>query len=395
MKIKLEKLNNDEIYFFSLYTICLIVNILSSSFYGAILPGEIFEYIPPICVFLLLGREIIHQKMTIKAFIGGVFTIVCILIIANVSNNTRQASVFYMLFILFVARNIQFEKIARISAHIIGITLLFVILSAWAGIITNYVDTELRVGTVRYYLGFTYTLYAPALLLNYSMLKCYVWNETHTIRKAAFLLGINYCMYYFTQARLSFFLSIVITLVFCFINRTDKSKKKRYFVLLVPIFVLCFLVSVWLTITYNGNVEWMHQLNAFLGSRLSNMQKSILLYGVSFFGENIEWVGAGLNIYGTRNLKNYLYVDCVYVQMLQHYGIIFTIFFLLICTLAQYRCYKAGKYKLMLFLALIAVHGLIDDLVLYMEYNTFWFAMVQVLMMQQLQDMHLKSRDKV
>lgn len=395
MKIKLEKLNNDEKYFFSLYMICLIVNILSSSFYGAILPGGIFEYIPLICVFLLLGREIIHRKMTTKAFIGGIFTIVCILIIANVSNNTRQASVFYMLFILFAARNIQFEKVARISAHIIGVALLFVIFSAWAGIITNYVDTELRVGTTRYYLGFTYTLYAPALLLNYTMLKCYVWNEKHTIRKVAFLLGINYCMYHFTQARLSFFLSIVVILASYFINRADESKKNRYFVLLVPIYVLCLVASVWLTITYNGGIEWMQQLNTFLGSRLSNMQKSILLYGVSFFGENIKWVGAGLDIYGTRNLQNYLYVDCIYVQMLQHYGIVFTIFFLVICTLALYRCYKMDNYKLMVFLALIAVHGLIDDLIMYMEYNTFWFAVMAVMMTPQLQGTHLKSRDKL
>lgn len=384
MKLKLVKLNANEKVFFVVYAICLTVYIFSASFYGAIIPGILFEIVPPFCVFILTIMQLVQRKITHKALVGSIFIGISVLIIANVSNNTRQASVFYMLFFLFAARKISFDKVAQISAQIIGIVLLFIIFSAWAGIITNYVDTELREGVTRYYLGFTYTLYAPALLLNYTMLKCFVQNEKFSIKKMVFLLVVNYMMFYYTRARLSFVLAVVTILIsFLFYRETEEknAKKKRKYLFLIPTYIVCAAASIGLSVTYINGIGWMRELNSFLGARLSNMQRSLLLYGVSLFGKNVKWVGAGLDVFGNRNLQDYLYVDCLYVQILQHYGIIFTLFLLGICTFALYKCYKTNNYKLMVFLALVAVHALIDDLVLYMEYNTFWFAMMAVIAM--------------
>jgi len=91
-------------------------------------------------------------------------------------------------------------------------------------------------------------------------------------------------------------------------------------------------------------------------------------------GQKISWVGNGLNAYGQKNVNMYTYVDCLYIQILQRYGIVFTSCWLIILTATIYRCYRTKDYHLMIILTLIAGHCIIDDLTLYIYFNTFWFA---------------------
>ena len=97
------------------------------------------------------------------------------------------------------------------------------------------------------------------------------------------------------------------------------------------------------------------------------------MYGVSLFGSgNIEWVGAGLDAYGNQSTETYFYVDNLYIQVLQRYGIIFMIIFLTLTTALMIQCYRKNENILVILLAIIAVHGLIDDLIMYLQMNTFW-----------------------
>ena len=392
MKLRILKFYEYEKLFFPLYIAFLIVSILSSSFYAVYIPGMVFEYVPLICVITLVVGEFSRKKNSRKEILGLIFTLIAVVLISRVSADTRQASVFYMLFFMFAAREIDFKKIAKVSALVIGVTLLLVVLSSQVGIIQDYIDTELRAGTTRHYLGFTYTLYGPALLLNYTMLKCYVWNKKHRVFKISCLYAASMVMYTMTQARLSFLCCIVVIAVFCFQEKLC-GKKHWAFLLLIPIYFVCFLLALFFTISYSTGSNWIVDLNAFLGNRLANMQKSLMLYGVSLFGENIKWIGAGLNIFGKRDLTNYLYVDCFYIQILQHYGIIFTLFFLIVSTVVMYKCYKLGLYNMLLFFALVALHGLIDDLMLYVEYNTFWMAVIPILLSTRYERDYSKERE--
>jgi len=149
---------------------------------------------------------------------------------------------------------------------------------------------------------------------------------------------------------------------------------------LVFSYLICSGFFYGLTVTFSRNVLWMKNLNDFLGNRLNLGQYSLLEYGISAWGKQIAWVGNGLDVYGNRATGSYLWVDCLYVQVLQRYGVIFLIIFLLVMTITMWVCYQKKNYMLLILLSLIAVHCMIDDLQLYLHYNTFWFAIGSLLL---------------
>ena len=75
----------------------------------------------------------------------------------------------------------------------------------------------------------------------------------------------------------------------------------------------------------------------------------------------------------------------MYIQVLIQYGIVFFVAALAIVTYVMYLSYRRRDYYLMLILSFIAVHSLIDDLMLRVWYNTFWI-MLFVVMYQGLSE---------
>ncbi len=179
-----------------------------------------------------------------------------------------------------------------------------------------------------------------------------------------------------TNSRLSFYLSVWMVFVFGVLKvRPNLLRSKRVLCWgMVFAFVFSFVISVYFTVTYNPDVEWKYQLNTVLGGRLRLGQSSLLQSGISLFGQKVEMVGNGLDAFGNKNINPYNYVDSFYIQILQRYGIIFSIVWITILTFTLYYSYKINDYYMMTCLVFIAGHCVIDDLSLSLYYNTFWFA---------------------
>ena len=106
-----------------------------------------------------------------------------------------------------------------------------------------------------------------------------------------------------------------------------------------------------------------------------------MTYGVSLFGNrNITWVGSGLDPMGNRASGTYLYVDNLYLQIMQKYGIIFFVVYILLFTLVLFKCLKRKEYHLFMLLVALAARGFLDDLSLQLYYNTFWFPIGRMLL---------------
>lgn len=102
------------------------------------------------------------------------------------------------------------------------------------------------------------------------------------------------------------------------------------------------------------------------------MNKSLNLYGFGLFGRPVEWNGNGLTIEGVRNYQTYLYVDNLYVQILQKFGLLALGIMLLVLTLTLFKVIKRREWVLSFILILMSFHSMIDDLNLYLHYNIFW-----------------------
>lgn len=377
MKVYISKIENTERIFFIFYIVYMVAFILNQTFFWKYFPEKMDRYVLLICVLFLVWNEVLIGRVTnFKSLIG---LAICLVMFA-ITYFTNGNAVAGMIVFIYCGRNISFEKIAKITIYVTGFMLIIIMTSAWLGIIDNYM--EYSGNRVRQYIGFRYSLFAPALLYNITLLYVYIKQEKIRWKNILCLLLLNTWFYYLTRSRLSFWLAILALLISIFYKYKYVSFYKRRFIYLCMVFsyLICGSVFFMLTITFTWNIDWMRGLNDFFGNRLYLGQYSLLKYGISVYGEQISWVGNGLNVYGEKTNGSYLWVDCLYIQILQRYGVLFLLLFLFIMTITMWNCYKEKKYLLLTILSLIAVHCMIDDLQLYLHYNTFWFSIGAILL---------------
>ncbi len=370
MLVTIHKIKNQDVLFFIAYGLFLIFGILSTTFYYKYFIGIPYSLIKYISIILLILRELMNHKYTIRSFSLGLLFL--LLVFITRSQSTFSAVTFVLIFV-FCARNIKFDEIARFSIWITSLLLIFIILSAYIGFIDNYVSISPT--RIRYYLGFRYSLFAPAFLFNITGLYLYLKKDHVKWIELIILLILNLWMFLQTDARLSFYLSCIMIIIFGLLKIFPNIFDHSHFLcwLMIFSFVILFVMCLYFTASYNNTVSWQNQLNSFLGNRLSLGKASLMESGVSLFGQRLELVGNGLDAYGNKNTNPYNYVDSFFIQVLQRYGIIFSIVWISILTFAMYRCYKMKDYYMLVCLSIIALHCSIDDLSLYLYYNTFWF----------------------
>ena len=143
--------------------------------------------------------------------------------------------------------------------------------------------------------------------------------------------------------------------------------------LMVGAYIISGGISLYFTIGYNHLVEWQSNINDFLGGRLALGYSTLKYYGYGILGRKITLVGNGLDADGYGDIGIYDYVDNLYVQMLLKLGIIFLFVFIIGMTITMIRIYRLGDVYLYIIFSLLALHGIIDDLILLPQYNSFWF----------------------
>ena len=79
------------------------------------------------------------------------------------------------------------------------------------------------------------------------------------------------------------------------------------------------------------------------------------------------------------NSSSYNYVDNLYVQLLLKTGVLFLVFFIICMTYVTYLTYKQKNLYFYVILVMLALHGLIDDLILQIQYNSFWLLITPVI----------------
>ena len=368
------KLTGDKLYFLS-FGLFLITSILSTSFYYQLFVGRPYMWIQILCVLLLVGFEFINggiynQDWKAFAVCGALFFLTF-----RVSHFSVHRQVVLMFAYIYCARQIPFAKIAQFALNVSIVTVCIIVFSGYIGIIDNI--AAFKSGRVREYLGFRYALNLPGILLNMTALWIYLRKERITVPGALVWAVANWIVYQLTDSRISFFIAeglLVAALVMRFWPKfVDKIKPLWW--LAVSSFGVCGLFSLIMTAVSDNSLPWMRKLNSMLESRLRLGKSSLEQYGVNLFGQEIEWVGNGLDAFGNGVTGVYTYVDCLYIKILQRYGIIFTVMLAILLCWSMYRLYKRREYHILLISATVALHCVLDDLSFNLHYNTFWIAM--------------------
>ena len=373
MNIVIRRDSLKNMLFYIPYVAYLLYSLLNTSFYAKYI-NSYGKILFAFCVLLLILKEFLGARFTSR---DGVLALVLIVI----------TGYFYMYFgltqtllpiFIYSARNMEVNKILRISYVISVFMLVFIILSSYLGIIQNYIYySALR---ERQYLGFRYALYPSSILCNIIFLKVYLEKENISWLSLICLLVANYVLFQYTDSRLTFILGVAL-IVFSTIMK--KSQKFRE-ILLNRTFIWSFLVlallSIYATINYDYLSDWQSDLNEALGGRLSLGNSTLKFYGYGLFGKTLSLSGNGLDENGILNTSTYDYVDNLYVLLLLRAGIIFLFIFLVAMTIIMKKIYIQKDSYLYIIFILLAFHGIIDDLIMLPQYNSFWFVVAALFM---------------
>ena len=356
--------------------IFLTVSILNVTFYARYIPGTVYKLAIAFSIFLLFVKEMFKRKYDYRALIGLFATILIYFIVGEMTALGSEVPV--SILFIYALRDVPFKKVAQTSLVVSMFLLLFVIISAKLGIITNYI--EVSGSRVRSYLGFRYALFPSMLLMDIVAIVFYLKQNKIQYWKWLLLSLSVYWVYDQTDSRLTFFSSCILLACSLLMKWFPEllSKLGYVFKAFKLTFIVNAIISFWVSFTYlNSGYSFINDLlfkvNHMLGGRLYLANKSLNLYGFGLLGRPVEWYGNGLTVEGIRNYQTYyLYVDNLYVQVLQRFGLLILGLMLSVLTLTLSKIIKKRQWVLALILILMSFHSMIDDLNFYLHNNIFW-----------------------
>ncbi len=129
------------------------------------------------------------------------------------------------------------------------------------------------------------------------------------------------------------------------------------------IHIVCFLFTMLMIAIYPSDGK-----QDTYSMRIDLSRRGFETYSTTFFGQRVAENGLG-GIYDVSD--GYFFLDIMYVRMLILYGIVVTIVFLAMMTLASYRAIGSGQAVLVLALFIVAVDSLVEHHAMEIWYNVF------------------------
>ena len=319
-------------------------------------------------VFLFLA-EYLEGTFT-RADLIAILSFCAISFAALVSENRELIVV--AAFIL-VARHFEFGAIAQIAACTIAVCCTVVIAAAMLGITLDY--TWIQGGRVRHGLGFRYATYLSHFVLYFTMLVCYVKKGRIDAGVTLAIVLIDVMVFLMTGSRNSFVLTLVVLAVSGLFRRwldLRVSYKGGAYVWAALFPVIAF-ASVALMVLYDPSVNLLASLNSALGGRLSISHHTYELYGITVFGQHIEWVGngVGFDMVPETKTQGTTFVDNSYCNCLLQYGAVTLILFLAAFSLLMFKAALEGDRLTLFLLSVIAIHSFIDPWWIALRFDVF------------------------
>ena len=377
------KLYKWEIPFFMAYVLYIGSNILKTTVMGFDTDSLLFKGIIVACLSLLMLKEFLKQEFGSRAF----FAVILIGAMMYIIHLSKSFTVATFLIFIFCARDIDYKKIAAVTMWLTIAECSLIILMSKVGMITNYVMDE-ESTRPREFLGYLYALFPAAYLFNIIALHMYIKKDKMNWFWIAGYWAANIWIYKKTDARLSFCFICILLVSIMTIKIVKKYKKCRYKAVLLGnvmgfgvifSYVIVAISSLIILIKYDHHIPILAKINKIFANRLAYGHISYEKYGIKLLGQQIPWYDNGIDYSEQAYQGEKLYVDNLYLQFLQQYGIILAVLVLILVTVAMYRFFVKRDYYMLFILLIIAGHAMIDDMVQHIWINTFLIPIGQVL----------------
>ncbi len=369
----IEQKRNEQLYLlaFSLY---LPLMVLRTSFYAVFINGIMIKIVSVICLALLGILELRQFKLDRRDIIGLLMTGIVAYAIFVTSLKMEVLNVLF----IFCARKINFKRIAKYAFVITSVCCLFVFISAKVGWIQNYIEYTSSRGH-REYLGFSYSLYLPAMLFNIIALYIYLHGGLRPVPALLFSF-ITFYVYKATDSRLSAMTTLLLIAVVLLQQYIPRFMHNKLFLFLEKYaFVIFAAFFILITMLYDPNKTLFAKLDGLFTGRLWNGHIGLKEYGIPLMPQFIKFVGNGLSELGYKETGSYFYLDSMYVKLLINCGVIAFTTVMLSLQGVMNHLSKKKKYLCLVIGAFIALRCMVDDLSFNIYYNTFAIAIGSIL----------------
>ncbi len=294
--------------------------------------------------------------------------------------NNYSSLAFYPI-LIFGCIGTDYRTILKVQFCVVGAVVFSAAICCMGGVIENRIFWGHE--TVRSSFGFTYPTNMAAY---YVFLAVAAWIAWDDIWDPVFLLLGVVALFVsgvVADSKTSFLCSGLYCLgvLWCWLFR---SKKENHIVLRIQkalemlcriVFPLCGIAAVVLTIAYHKGFPFALKINEWTSTRLALQSEAFYEHGIHMFGSPFPMRGYT----STLPTLDYNYIDCSYMQLLLRYGVLIFLVYIVLWPIMTDTAVKEGKYRLMIGLALIALHSLSEQRFLAVEYNILLVAPFSVL----------------
>ncbi len=313
------QINSNDLFIiaFCLYSITLLIE---STTITAILPSVVLLVFKAVRYFsyaLCVLKTLIAGRYKGRQIIYG-----CLLVlIAAITLYTSDRTLAMLVFIFVGAVDAPKDRVIKHLLRIQIVALSATVVGSLLGIIDNYLFDSFR---GRWGLGFIWTTFAPILFMFITIE--YIYLNNHKVKMLHFIIlgSIATFFYLTTKTRLAY----VTTMFFIAISAVEHYKKKPWRIIKRigkwnAMWPLVFMtVAVLLQISYKSDSITWQKLDLLLSRRLYYGANAINEYGITAFGQKIEWIGRSYNTELKGLVPSNDLIDNAYLRNLFLYGVV-------------------------------------------------------------------------
>lgn len=262
------------------------------------------------------------------------------IILFAVGTNANEYQIFYLLFFIVGAKNIDIDKILQLFIWVNILVIALSLIFALNGSVRNVMITRADSPAVRYSLGAVYPTDLAArgffMMLAYTALKRFKLNIAEYIS----CLALTALIYFVTDTRIDLLLMLFLLICVAVYPKLSPLFAKIPAYLLEAFTILYALAIILMGYFYHPGFWPLEKINSFLSGRLILERVAFDNYNVPLLGQYIYQNGFG----GGFKVVDYFYIDSSYVRTLMMHGIIifallFVLFYLLFTRFRQEKLY--------------------------------------------------------
>ena len=303
-------------------------------------------------------------------------TFICYLLFAIVSAVSwyfcRNTLLLAAALLFMAAYELSARRVITLSALVTGAVLAVTVILSELGIAENFLFNEAG-ARPRWGLGFSWATNGPTVLFFFVLQYIFLRKSKMKIWEYVILEAVNVYMFIRTDTNLPFLLMTVLLVFFAvegaFRNHWRALKHLKVLYWLAPLLICVFTIVLYFIVDLNSQTLtaiW-NKINSALNNRLIYGRIGIMDYGITMFGQQIEWIGNTIASDGAEGVYNY--VDCSYIRILLDNGIVYLAAAIALYTRLMVRAVKKADFWLVFIALLTLAHSFTEPRLMELTFN--------------------------